>query len=228
METGHSYLQIAINVMMILGASVVAFICDQRKRPLAQEALAAMERGARLAAVAPVPKPAAGKRDWNSLLAQRAIGKTGLTGIPAGYHDEYVLSQLVQRCQQVSGLVVSIGVSAPHQADGSLPEIIRNLIQSLIGPNDFACQSNEEEFLLVYPQERGSSAQRRLNQIAQQLWDFQHGSMGTPSIFFSWGGLEVRNESIDEAVASANDRMHETKRGRKLLMTVERPLRQAV
>ena len=40
--------------------------------------------------------------------------------------------------------------------------------------------------------------------------------MGSLSILFSWGGVEVRSESIDEAIASATERMQETRRGRKL------------
>jgi len=130
--------------------------------------------------------------------------------------------------------VVSIGVNASRKPDGTLPESVHNLVQSLIGPHDFAAQSGDDEFLLIYPRERGASAQRRLSQIAQQLWDFQLRSLGSFQILFSWGGVEVRSESIEEAIASASERMQETKRGRKLLtMTspaavAETQLRQAV
>ena len=61
---------------------------------------------------------------------------------------------------------------------------------------------------------------------------FQLRSMGNFAILFSWGGVEVRSESIDEAIASANERMMDTRRGRKLLMMEPRvtqtQLRQAV
>jgi hypothetical protein len=50
-----------------------------------------------------------------------------------------------------------------------------------------------------------------------QLWDFQLRSLGSFQILFGWGGLEVRSESIEEAIASASERMQETKRSRKLL-----------
>jgi len=43
------------------------------------------------------------------------------------------------------------------------------------------------------------------------------------------GGVEVRSESIDEAIASASERMKETRRGRELLTLEPRTgLRQAV
>ncbi len=136
---------------------------------------------------------------------------------PAGFHDGFVLGRLVQKRQPVSGLVVSIGVNTPPNSNGSLPGAVRNLIESLIGPEDFACQSSREEFLLIYPHDRGACAQRRLSGIAQRLWDFQLRSLGTFAILFTWGGVEVRSESIEEAIASATERMHETRRGRKLL-----------
>jgi hypothetical protein len=286
----------------------------ERKRPPSADAMAAMARGAELAATpgkwtaalqrerefartqeettriapAPVAQPApaaaitkpvtlvarhsltrdgAAKKDWGSLLARTAKSTHRVTqgevapmqkdagpvfavrensamaastlanapaeiaAVPAGFHDGYILSRLVQSRQPVSGLVVSIGVNTPRDADGSMPEPIRKLVESLIGPGDFACQSSSEEFLLIYPNERGASAQRRLSKIAQQLWDFQLRSLGSVSILFSWGGLEVSSESIDEAIASANERMHETRRGRKLLTMEPRggqQLRQAV
>lgn len=205
----------------------------------------------------------AGKKDWGSILARKpkmmeqnqtpavqvredlldaVVAATASTNaqsvagaaVPAGFHEGYILSRLVQSRQPVSGLVVSIGVNTPRNQDGSMPESVRQLMQSLIGPGDFACQSSSEEYLLIYPNERGASAQRRLSEIAQQLWDFQLRSMGSFSILFSWGGIEVRSESIDEAIASANERMQETRRGRKLLTMEARPeqhqqaLRQAV
>lgn len=191
------------------------------KRTLAPEALAAIERGAQLAG-AEVPPVVRKKVDWSLLLSHgtktvRRVENPAPVRIPAGFHEGCVLGQMVQRRQPVSGLVVSIGVNTPRNSDGSFPDAVRNLIRSLIGPADFACQSNEDEFLLVYPNERAASAQRRLSEIAQQLWEFQLDSAGAFSILFSWGGVEVRGQSIGEAIASANERMHETRRGRKLL-----------
>jgi hypothetical protein len=138
--------------------------------------------------------------------------------VPAGFHDGFVLSRLVQSHKPVSGLVVSIGVSATQEAGGAQGESdsapVRNLIQSLMGPQDFACASGPDEYLLIFPQERGAAAQRRLSAISQKLWDFQLQALGAASILFSWGGVEVRGESIEEAIASASERMQETRRGR--------------
>ena len=199
------------------------------------------------AATAAVTAFAGRKRDWGSLLSRAAAtAKSGTQHVeliqyikpaetshplPAGFHDSYTLSQLVQSRRPVSGLVVSIGVNSTRKADGTNYAGVHKLIHSLIGPSDFACQASEQEFLLIYPQDRGASAQRRLSEIAQELWNFQLGSLGTRSIVFTWGGVEVRRETIDEAIASASERMHETRRGRKLLTMEPRSnmaLRQAV
>jgi hypothetical protein len=262
------------------------------KRPLAPEALEAIQRGVELAASprprrapdrVPTEHPAADEpvvevplmevmqaevmpsavavavpaksrgasRDWGSLLNARrhAVELTHINtaaatasstsdgletevALPAGFQDGFVLTRLVETRQPVSGLVVSIGASTSQDTDRSLPADVCEFIQSLIGPGDFAAQSGTDEFLLIYPGERGASAQRRLSQIAEQLWDFQLRSMGSLSILFSWGGVEVRSESIDEAIASATERMQETRRGRSRVLTMEpradAPLRRAV
>jgi Diguanylate cyclase, GGDEF domain len=197
----------------------------------------------------PMAIPSPVKKDWGTLLTRNAQGIKPAAistpapvaedplpaGFQAGFHDGHVLNKLVQSRQPVSGLVVSIGVNASSKSGATLPESVSKLIQSLIGANDFAAQSGEDEFLLIYPQEHGASAQRRLSQIAQQLWDFQLRSLGSFQILFSWGGVEVQSEAIEEAIASASERMQETKRGRKLLTmespptsAKDSPLRQAV
>ncbi len=144
--------------------------------------------------------------------------------LPAGFQDGFVLTRLVERRQPISGLVVSIGLTqekADKDTEGTaaepVPAMVRTLIESLIGPGDFAAQSANEEYLLIYPGVRGVAAQRRLSEVAQQLWDFQLRSMGQFSVQFSWGGVEVRSESIEEAIASATERMNETRRGRKVV-----------
>ncbi len=200
----------------------------------------------------PAPKPVAItiKKDWETLLSRNAhrpsaarhdllaevVAATNSSttdqaerALPAGFQDGFVLNQLVQSRQPVTGLVVSIGVNASRKGERKLPEAVSKLVESLIGPDDFAAQSGEDEFLLIFPREHGASAQRRLSQIAQQLWDFQLRALGSFQILFSWGGVEVREESIEDAIASASERMQETKRGRKLLtMESSNQLRQAV
>jgi hypothetical protein len=146
------------------------------------------------------------------------------TPLPAGFQDGFVLTRLVERRQPISGLVVSIGLAEEkdpnaesNSATQAVPAPVRALIESMIGPRDFAAQSGMEEYLLIYPGVRGAAAQRKLSEVAKQLWDFQRLSMGQFLVQFGWGGVEVRSESIEEAIASATERMNETRRGRKVV-----------
>src|SRR5262249_48253701 len=120
--------------------------------------------------------------NWSAVLARGAqVAKTSdkiLEAFPTGYQDAFVLRRLANSRHQVTGLVVSIGMNT----GGSIPDQVRILIQSLTGPTDFACQSDTDEFVLIYPNQCGASAQRRLSEIAQQLWDFQLAAMGTFAI----------------------------------------------
>jgi hypothetical protein len=188
------------------------------------------------ASPSPAPKAAekfAGpSRDWISVLnAGRQSGAAHRTrlqqrdlgaprtepALPAGFQDGFVLARLMESRQPIGGLVVSIGVSGSQDANCSLPESVRALIQSLMGSVDFAVQSAADEFLLICPGERGTSVHRRLTHIAEQLWDFQLRSTGGLSILLSWGAVEVYGEPMDEAIASATERMQETRRNRRVL-----------
>jgi hypothetical protein len=196
----------------------------------------------------PAPEPqsafvsAKPSRDWGQMLSVRRPApprrgeqsRSSETALPAGFQDGDVLRRLVRDRQKVSGLVVSIGAD---QSSGS--GAVGAMIPSLLGPYDFAAPSGNDEYVLIYPGERGAQAQRKLSQIAEQLWDFQLGSMGNFSIQFSWGGLEVRGEPLGEALTSASERMRDTLRRRKILTMgtkpelqagpgVETPLRRAV
>ena len=145
--------------------------------------------------------------------------------LPTGLRDSDVLSQLMRARRQVSGLVVSVGVhSESTRADGSLRGSTRRLVESLLGPGDLAAQCSPEEFVLIYPQERGAAAQRKLSQIAQQLWDFQLHSLGSSELLFSWGGFEAKGEMIEDAISSASERMRESRRAHRH----QSSLRQAV
>jgi hypothetical protein len=158
----------------------------------------------------------------------RVAAQISEASIPTGFHEVHVLNRLIRDHKPISGLVVSIGVSAANENGKDDISPVRGLIPSLLGPGDFACAISPDEYLLIFPGERGAPAQRHLAALAQQLWDFQLNSLSQASILFSWGGLEVHNESIEEAIASASERMQETRRGRSILAFETQGLRKAV
>lgn len=138
--------------------------------------------------------------------------------VPAGMHDESFLARLLAINKPFTGLVVSIGV---NENDGRAPgseDLMRSAkihIASLLGEKDFGCQTGMDEFILICSGEQGAEAQRRLSSISERLWDFQLRGLGTFSILFSWGGVDVQSEPLSDAVASATERMYQTKRSRK-------------
>jgi GGDEF domain-containing protein len=144
--------------------------------------------------------------------------------LPAGFHDRSVLNSFLQSSDVLTGVVVAIGINDyPHHTEklGHAPmqDLMRNVEQMIGGmlrPNlDFGCRSTDDEFILVFVNEVGSDAQRRLSTISERLWNFQLRSLSNFSVLFSWGAVEVQNETLADAAASASERMYQTKRNRK-------------
>lgn len=152
-----------------------------------------------------------------------AVEPTPIT-IPSGLHDSATLSALLEANRPFSGVVVSIGIndfealrerlSSGEQNTESLAPL-NKLITSMLRPGDFASRFQEDDFILLFPGEAGSAAQRRLFQVSEKLWDFQLRSLGQLAVMFSWGGLEVTNEPLSNAVAAARERMFQTRRNRR-------------
>jgi GGDEF domain-containing protein len=105
--------------------------------------------------------------------------------------------------------------SQPRGGAKELAEAVDKLIRSLISANDFAYRRTEDDFIVVFPGEKGAAAQKRIHQVAERLWDFQLRSLATFSVLFSWGAVNISDESFSEAVALAVDEMNETRDSRK-------------
>jgi hypothetical protein len=138
--------------------------------------------------------------------------------LPPGMHERVILNRAIASGKPFLGLVVSIGV---NDLDGSssqnigLLKSIGSFIRGLLAGREFACCSGDGEFLIVCPALEGADANRRVNQIAEQLWDYQLRGLSTWSILFSWGGADVHQQRLADAIAMANQQMYQTRRGRK-------------
>lgn len=134
---------------------------------------------------------------------------------PTGMLQQPAFQTLLDRGEPFSGLVVAIGVndsdsSMWHSQD--LMQSVGGYIGALLLENDFSCRTAYDEFIVVCRGEYGAQLQRRVNHISERLWDYQLRGNGACSILFSWGGVEVQDQPLAEAVASAVDRMRQTKR----------------
>ena len=157
--------------------------------------------------------------------------------LPPGMHHHDVLVKRLATPEPFSGVVVSIGINDyPAQLENAgvegMSELmisVESMISGLLRAGvDFGCRSSDDEFLLIYPKEHGAEAQRRLAAISERLWNFQLRSMSSASVLFCWGAVEVQGESLADSVASASERMHQTKRNRKTISLQPKPRKLAV
>ena len=171
---------------------------------------------------------------WESLFAQsqpaapvsprqlfeviQGTGSASESWIPRGMQDQAAFTRLVDSRKPFSGLAVSIGV---NENDGrqveskDLLNAIADYVSTLLRDRDFGCRIGADEFVLVCPGELGADAQRRLSQISERLFDYQLRCIGSFSILFSSGGVDVDQEPLADAVNGALERMSQTRRSRK-------------
>ena len=135
--------------------------------------------------------------------------------IPTGLSDRAALQPLLEADDPFTGLVVLVGIDNGLTRRQEHPA--QPFIEGLLGATEFACRNSDDEFLIICPGLRGAEAQRRLNEISERLWNFQLRGQGSFSVLFSWGGIGVSNEPLLNAIASATERMQQTKRSRVLL-----------
>ena len=159
-----------------------------------------------------------GRKNWDSILKKTMSRPADVIpfesireAVPAGFHDASVLQRAVEAGRSISGLIVSISANSLGGSNE-----ISEFLQSLMGTQDFGCQSGADEFVLICNGEQGAAAQRRLSAISEKLWDFQLRSIGGLGVQFSWGSFEARGERISEAVASAIEQMQETRQSRSV------------
>ena len=145
------------------------------------------------------------------------------SALPTGLFEGQEFTELMTEAPAFSGIAVSIRINdyaAVKPKLGSVEGIeamngLSNLIRSLLREDrDFAGRAQEDEYVLLFPGEIGDEGQRRLFHLSERLWDFQLRSLGGLALMLSWGGIEVQDEPVSEAVAAARGRLEESRRGR--------------
>lgn len=139
------------------------------------------------------------------------------TLIPAGMCSQSDLEKLLATDPAFAGLVVLVGIDAASSRRQTIS--LESFIKDLLGPSDFAAPQADDAFLIICPGLRAAEAQRRLNEISEKLWSFQLRGHGAFSILFGWGGIGTENQPLTESIASATERMEQTKRSRVLFFS---------
>ena len=138
--------------------------------------------------------------------------------VPAGMFNQWPLEVLFNIDKPFTGMVVLIDVVRTNRRSSheeGVLQMVTACVAGLLGENDFGCRTTGDEFVMVCPGLEGAEAQRRLNQISEQLWEFHQRGRGTCSLLFSWGGVGARQKPLSEAVAAAVERMNHINRNRK-------------
>ena len=164
----------------------------------------------------------------------------GVLTLPSGMNDRATLDFLKRDKALFTGLIVSIGINdyarlqdtsgrpAAEELAKSVSQLVKSLIVAPNGNEFFGCRSSDDEFVVVFANENGSVAQRRLNGLSERLWDFQLRSLGNFSVMFSWGATEANGETFADAVEAASERMRETRHNRRTISMEKTRLKKVV
>ncbi len=164
----------------------------------------------------------------------------GVLTLPGGMNDRATLDFLKRDKALFTGLIVSVGINdyarlqetsgrpAAEELAKSVSQLVKSLITAPNGNEFFGCRSSDDEFIVVFANENGSVAQRRLNGLSERLWDFQLRSLGNFSVMFSWGATEANGETFADAVEAASERMRETRHNRRTISMEKTRLKKVV
>lgn len=157
---------------------------------------------------------------------QESVSQAGSElAVPGGYHEPQALARLMEEEAPFRGLamVVSLVDYVKLLADQGKPAMeqlmgsVSRLVVSMTREQDFACRISEDEFVLLFVNESGASANRMIQMVSERLWDFQLRSLGAMSLMFTWGAAEAMNEPLTQVLECAREQMIETRRGRRSL-----------
>ena len=134
-------------------------------------------------------------------------------------HEDAVLRRLIESNKPFQGLAVGIwaGMNDGSAVRRDLMSQIQQLVRSLLRGDEFACQTSDDEFLLLCPGQQGVEAESRLSEISQRLWDFQLRSAGSFPMLFSTGDVVVEGGLLSDAAAEASARLQQACRARKMV-----------
>lgn len=164
---------------------------------------------------------------WPHLVALGNFASSGNQPIPepepltpSGMFNSFPIEVLRGIHEPFTGLVVLIDIvsnrlQAAHNEN--LLQSMTGFIAGLLGAKDFGCRTTDDEFVMICPGPAGLGAQRRLNEISEQLWQYQQYGNGTFSLFFSWGGISATESPLSQSLASAIHRMNLINRSRSIL-----------
>jgi len=106
-----------------------------------------------------------------------------------------------------------------HLVGDEILRNIGNLLQASIRHEDEAFRWGGDEFVVLFHNQRGDVARKRMAEIELRLRDFRVRGFGSLPISFSWGTAEAWGRTLHDALEEADRNMYALKRTR----AAERP-----
>ena len=143
--------------------------------------------------------------------------------MPPGVHDMQTLNRFLEMSAPLTGVVICAGINdytkiSLSQNRAQMDEYAlsaRKLLQSTMKEKDFLARVADDQWLLVFPGELGTAAQRRIDGVAEKFWDYQLRNLGQTPLNFSTGAVQVEGEPLMEAFLAAQERMEDARGGKK-------------
>jgi diguanylate cyclase (GGDEF)-like protein len=110
-----------------------------------------------------------------------------------------------------------------HLAGDEILHNIGRLLHSPIRDEDEAFRWGGDEFVILFRDQRGEVASRRMADIETRLRDFQLRGFGALPISFSWGTAEAGGRGLRETLEEADRNMYAMKRQRAGAAPEQRP-----
>ncbi|NWF85271.1 MAG: diguanylate cyclase [Bryobacteraceae bacterium] len=150
--------------------------------------------------------------------------------VPSGIQPPEVLTELLKQEIDFQGVTLSISVVdyvrlVAENGKESVERVmsaLEGLVQSSGNSTDLVCRISEDEFIVVCPGATGAAATERVQQLSENLWDFQLRSLVSFPILFSWGASECglmpgMPRLLADSIDRAREQMLETRRSRRAL-----------
>ncbi len=148
---------------------------------------------------------------------------TAPLSLPPGMHDRQTLNRVLEMTNPITGVVIACGINdyskiVSSQTRTQMDDLMQSavkLIQANIREKDFAARVSDDQWLLVFTGELGNAAQRRIDGVAEKFWDYQLRNLGQTPLTFSTGAVQVEGERLMDAFLAAQERMENTRKGKK-------------
>jgi len=144
-----------------------------------------------------------------------------------GLFNQAALSRRVEETGDFGGVVAvcdmdnfkDVNDRFGHLVGNEILRNIGNLLQASIRHEDEAFRWGGDEFVILFHNQRGDVARKRMTEIEQRLRDFRVRGFGMMPLSFSWGTAEAWGRPLRDALEEADRNMYTLKRSR----AAERP-----